>query len=202
VDDYVAWGPLRGLVPYAALAVFIVGATLFALVATTLAVPVAVVAVPASASPSPAASAVRPSTDLSSSGRLAYWRVEANGDYLLWLANADNSRRRSVAKADQPTAVGRTKWSADGSFVAYVDSGVRLVVVRVDGAKTTYTLAPELRADGYRIVDHRFSPSGARIAATVQRATGSQTDVYVSGVGWDLDPTHHDGRRHRGRLAQ
>ena len=80
MDDYVGVGPLRGLVPYAALAVFIVGATVFALVATTLAVPVAVVAVPASASPSPAASAGRPSTDLSSSGRLAYWRVEANGE--------------------------------------------------------------------------------------------------------------------------
>lgn len=175
--------PLRGLVPYAALAILIVGATVVALAATTLSVPAAVVAVPATARPSPAASFIRPSTDLSPSGRLAYWRVEANGDYLLWLANADNSRRRSVAKADQPNAVGRTKWSADGSAVAYVDSGVRLVVVRVDGTRSTYTLAPELRAEGYRIVDHRFSPSGERIAATVQRATGSQTDVYVSGVG-------------------
>jgi hypothetical protein len=175
--------PVRGLVPYAALAAFIVGATILTLVMTTLGSPVAVVAVPPSPTPSAAASLIRPSTDLSSSGRLAYWRLEANGDYLLWLANADNSRRRSVAKADQPNAVSRTKWSADGSAVAYVESGVRLVVVGVDGVKSTYTLAPELRADGYRIVDHRFSPSGARIAATVQRATGSQSDVYVSGVG-------------------
>ena len=174
---------LRGLVPYAALAVFIVCATIFALVATTLAVPVTVAPAQASPSPSAAASAIRPATDLSASGRLAYWRQEANGDYLLWLANADNSRRRSVAKADQPNAVSRTKWSADGSAVAYVESGVRLVVVRVDGTKSTYTLAPELRADGSRIVDHRFSPSGARIAATVQRTTGSQSDVYLSGVG-------------------
>ena len=174
---------VRGLVPYAALAVLIVGATIFALVTTTLGVPVIVAPTPASASPSAAASAIRPSTDLSASGRLAYWRQEANGDYLLWLANADNSRRRSVAKADQPNAVSRTKWSADGSAVAYVESGVRLVVVRVDGTKSSYTLAPELRADGSRIVDHRFSPSGARIAATVQRTTGSQSDVYLSGVG-------------------
>jgi len=174
---------LPGLAPYAALAVLIVGATIFALVTTTLGVPVAVAPAQTSASPSAAASTIRPSSDLSASGRLAYWRQEANGDYLLWLANADNSRRRSVAKADQPNAVSRTKWSADGSAVAYVESGVRLVVVRVDGTKSNYTLAPELRADGSRIVDHRFSPSGARIAATVQRTTGSQSDVYVSGVG-------------------
>ena len=174
---------VRGLIPYAALAVLIVGATIFALVTTTLAVPMALAPAQASASPSAAGSAIRPSTDLSASGRLAYWRQEVNGDYLLWLANADNSRRRSVTKADQPNAVSRTKWSADGSAVAYVESGVRLVVVRVDGTKSTYTLAPELRADGSRIVDHRFSPSGARIAATVQRTTGSQSDVYVSGVG-------------------
>ncbi len=174
---------VRGLVPYATFAVFIVGATVVALVLTTLAGPGSG---PATASATPTAAptaAVRPATDLSATGRLAYWRSEANGDYLLWLANDDNSRRRSVAKADQPGAVSRTKWSLDGGAVAYVESGVRLVVVGIDGGATTYTLAPELRADGYRIVDHRFSPSGARIAATVQRASGSQSDVYVSAAG-------------------
>ena len=172
----------RGLVPYAAFAAFIVGATILALVATTLGTPMAA---PETGSPSPSAapSAVRPVTDLSATGRLAYWRSEANGDYLLWLANADNSRRRSVAKVDQPNTVSRTKWSADGGSIAYVESGVRLVVVRVDGVQTVYTLAPDLRADGYRIVDHRFSPSGTRVAATVQRVTGSQSDVYVSFPG-------------------
>ena len=172
----------RGLLPYAAFAVLVVGVTVVALVVSTLSPQIAA---PEAASPAPTAvatSAVRPTTDLSATGRLAYWRTEANGDYLLWLANADNSRRRSVAKAD-PNVVTRTRWAADGNSVAYVESGVRLVVVRVDGVTTTYTLAPELRADGYRIVDDRFSPSGNRIAATVQRATGSQTDVYVSAPG-------------------
>lgn len=176
-------GQARGLVPYAAFAVFIVGATVVALVATVLGGPPAASAPP---SPSPTASATaaaRPTTDLSATGRIAYWRSEANGEYLLWVANADNSRRRSVAKADQPNAVSRTKWSFDGGSVAYVESGVRLVAVRVDGVATSYTLAPELRAGGYRIVDHRFSPSGARIAATVQRTNGAQTDVYLSAPG-------------------
>jgi len=173
----------RGLLPYAAFAVLIVGATVVALVLTTLSGPAAA---PRASSPGPSAvptAAARPATDLSTAGRLAYWRSEANRDYLLWLANADNSRRRSVAKADDPQAISRTKWSLDGGSVAYVESGVRLVVVRVDGVATSYTLAPELRADGYRIVDHRFSPSGARIAATVQRVNGSQSDVYVSAAG-------------------
>ncbi|MDQ2953301.1 MAG: hypothetical protein M3R54_13665 [Chloroflexota bacterium] len=183
---------IRGLVPYAAFAVLVVGVTLVALITSTLGLPMAAVA-PPTTSPAPAPTAVRPSTDLSASGRLAYWRTEANGDHQLWLANADNSRRRSVAKAD-PGAISRTKWSVDGSAVGYVESGVRLVVVRVDGMTAVYTLAPELRADSYRIVDHRFSPSGARIAATVQRATGSQTDVYLAGVGgtWSRLTTTED----------
>ncbi|HKW78174.1 MAG TPA: hypothetical protein VJQ09_03680 [Candidatus Limnocylindria bacterium] len=183
----------HGLLPYAAVAVLIVGATVVALVVGTLAPPVAA---PETASGSPTAApttTTRPSTDLSPNGRLAYWRSEANGDYLLWLANADNSRRRSVAKADQPGAVTRTKWSLDGGSVAYVDNGVRLNVVRVDGVMSQYTLAAELRADGYRIVDHRFSPSGARVAATVQRVTGSQSDVYVSSSGgWQRLTTTED----------
>src|SRR4051812_16270873 len=152
------------------------------------------VAVAPTATPSSAATLARVSTDLSTTGRLAYWRSEANGDYLLWLANADNSRRRSVTKADQPAAVSRTRGSADGGAGAYVESGVRLVVIRVDGVKTSYTLAPELRADGYRIVDHRFSPSGAKIAVTVQRANTSQTDVFVSAPGgnWTRVTTTED----------
>jgi hypothetical protein len=173
-------------------AVLIVGATVVALVVATL-TPAAPAPTAASATPTATATAApRPTTDLSTTGRLAYWRTEANGDYILWLANADNSRRRSVAKADA-SSVSRTKWAADGNAVAYVESGVRLIVVRVDGVTTSYTLAPDLRADGYRIVDHRFSPSG-RVAATVQRATGSQTDVYVSGpgTGWTRLTTTED----------
>ena len=174
----------RGLVPYAAFAVLVVGATVVALVLTTLAGPAAA---PQTASPSPTVAptvaASRPSTDLSPSGRLAYWRSEATGDFQLWLANADNSRRRSVAKADQQNGVSRTRWAVDGSAIAYVEGGVRLVVVRVDGVTSSYTLPPEVRADGFKITDHRFSPSGMRIAATVQKTTSPQSDVYVAGGG-------------------
>ena len=170
--------PLRGLLPYALVAALVVVASVVAIVISTTGTPAGPGA--ASASPSAAASASRQAvTDLSPNGRLAYWRAEPNGDHLLWVANADNSRRRSIAKTDNPSSITKTKWSVDGNAIAYVEGGIRLVVVRVDGATTSFTLAPELRSDSYRIVDHRFSPSGARIAATVQRQTGSQSDVYV-----------------------
>ena len=171
---------LRGLLPYALVSALVVVASVVAIVVST-AGPSAGPAVAGSASPSAVASATRQAvTDLSATGRLAYWRAEPNGDHLLWLANADNSRRRSVAKTDTPNSISKTRWSSDGNSIAYVEGGIRLVVVRVDGATTSYTLAPELRSDSYRIVDHRFSPSGARIAATVQRQTGSQSDVYIA----------------------
>ena len=172
---------LRGLLPYALVSALVVVASVVAIVVSTGSTPADPTAA-ATASPTAAASASRQAvTDLSATGRLAYWRAEPNGDHLLWVANADNSRRRSVAKTDTPNAVAKTKWSVDGNSIAYVEGGIRLVVVRIDGATTTsYTLAPELRADSYRIVDHRFSPSGTRIAATVQRQTGSQSDVYVA----------------------
>ena len=173
----------RGLLPYAALAVGIVGATIVALVATTLGGPVAAPERPSASPTASLAAAPRPFTDLSPSGRLAYWRLEANGENHLFLANADNSRRRSVAKADRPGSVSRTRWAADGSAVAYVEGGARLVVVRVDGVTAVYALSAELRADGHRIVDHRASPSGTRIAVTVQRIAGSQSDVYLAAGG-------------------
>ncbi|MDP9280999.1 MAG: hypothetical protein M3P38_02745 [Chloroflexota bacterium] len=171
---------LRGLLPYALVSALVVVASVVAIVVSTTSTP-AGPTVAASASPTAAASASRQAvTDLSATGRLAYWRAEPNGDHLLWIANADNQRRRSVAKTDTPNSISKTRWSVDGNQVAYVEGGIRLVVVRVDGATTSYTLAPELRSDSYRIVDHRFSPSGVRIAATVQRQTGSQSDIYVA----------------------
>src|SRR5712692_5688530 len=157
----------RGLVPYALVGALVLVASLGALVLATggasqLASPAA------SRSPSAPPSASRqPVSDLSPLGRLA---------------NADNSRRRSVAKADTPAAITKTRWSADGSAVAYIESGTRLVVVRVDGTATTYALTPALRQDGYRIVDDRFSPSGTRIAATIQKVNSSQSDVYLANV--------------------
>ncbi len=186
---------LRGLAPYALVAALVVVGSVVAIVLSTGGPP----AGPSvTASPSPTATAGtatrRAATDLSPNGRLAYWRAEPGGEHQLWLANADNSRRRSVAKTDTPSTITKTKWAVDGGAVAYVEGGTRLVVVRVDGLTTAYTLAPELRSDNYRIVDHRFSPSGSRIAATIQRQTGSQSDVYIAqgNGGWSRITTVED----------
>ena len=172
------------ILPYAALAVLIVAATVVTLVLAVYGSPGT-----APAAASPAATPVltappRALTDLSANGRLAYWRDDLAGNgYQLWVANTDNSRRRAIAKTAQPSLVSETRWSARGDEVGYVENGVRLVVARVDGVITTYTLAPELRVDGWHIVDHRFSPGGGRVAATVQRSSGSQTDVFLAAAG-------------------
>src|SRR5687768_5108131 len=146
---------LRGLLPYALVSALVVVASVVAIVVSTTGAPTGP-EVAASPSPSAAASASRqPVTDLSATGRLAYWRAEPNGDHHLWLANADNSRRRSVAKTGATSSITKTKWSVDGSSVAYVESGTRLVLARVDGATTSFALSGALRSDNYRIVDHR-----------------------------------------------
>ena len=96
---------LRGLLPYALVSALVVVASVVAIVVSTTSTP-AGPAVEASASPTAAATASRQAvTDLSATGRLAYWRAEPNGDHLLWIANADNARRHSVAKTDTPNAI-------------------------------------------------------------------------------------------------
>ena len=189
--DYVDVTQARRLLPYAGIAVFVVAATVVALVLTTLRMPVGTAEDSGSASASP--SAVRPATDLSPNGRLAYWRLEPSGDYVLWVANTDNTRRRAVSKAPQPRAVTVTKWAANGSAVAYVDTGVHLVVAGLDGTTSTYDLPPDMVAAGYRIVDHAFSPSATTIAVTVQRAAFNELDVLLcsrSGSWTRLTTTH------------
>lgn len=183
----------RRLLPYAGLSAFVVIASVVALLLSALRMPVGGRDTSPSVSPS-ASAAVRPATDLSPNGRLAYWRSEPNGDYLLWVSNVDNSRRRRIASADRPAAVSRTRWSAAGNAVSYIDGGGRLVVVGLDGTQTMYVLPAELRQGGFHIVDQHFSPSGERIAATVQHASLPEYDVMLSTAagGWTRLTTTQD----------
>src|SRR5690349_15319016 len=64
---------------------------------------------------SPAPSASRPAIELSSAGRLAYWRTEPNGDNQLWVSNIDGSGRHPIAKIDLLSRVSSTRWSPDGN---------------------------------------------------------------------------------------
>lgn len=175
----------RRLAPYAAFSAFVVIASVAALLLSTLRLPVGVN--DSAGSPSPSATAlVRPAIGLSSLGHLAYWRTEPNGERVLWVADLDNSRRRSLARTSGSREVTATRWSVDGNAVGFVEQGTRLVVARLDGTQSAYDLPVDLIRERQRIVDHRFSPSGRRVAVTVRRAPFNEFDVLVSDAAGSL----------------
>ena len=116
---------------------------------------------------------------LSPTGRLAYWRQNPAGAFVLWAASLDGSLARPLltlsASASRPTG---TRWTSDGSGVAFVtDTG--LSVIGLDGSRVDLTLPSAPRTAGFRIIDQRWSPSGARVAATVFRSTDARSEVYL-----------------------
>ena len=119
---------------------------------------------------------------LSASGRLAYWRQTPAGAFVLWAANLDGSEARTLATL--PANTSRpfgTRWTGDGSSIAYVnDQGIR--VVNLDGRAFDIPVSAQLRNSGFRVIDQRWSPSGARVAATLQRSTDGKTDVYLGSL--------------------
>ncbi len=123
--------------------------------------------------------------DLSSTGRLAWWRAEPESGAKLWVANVDGTLRRAVAQIDDLRRVSKTRWTPDGSAIAYVDAGAKLVVVRLDGTRSELRLADTLVAEGRRIADQRWSKSGAKVAATVQRTFDGRSDVWIAKAGGD-----------------
>ena len=138
----------------------------------------------ASASPARSSAPAR-GADLSSTGRLAWWRAEPEGGAKLWVANVDGTLRRAVAQIDDLRRVSKTRWTPDGSAVAYVDAGAKLVVVRLDGTRSELRLADTLVAEGRRIVDQRWSKSATKVAATVQRTGDGRSDVWIAVAGGD-----------------
>jgi hypothetical protein len=116
---------------------------------------------------------------LSPSGRLAYWRQSPSGGFVLWASNLDGSEARSLttlaANTSRPFG---TRWTGDGSAVAYVtDLGIG--VIKLDGTRTDIPVPAQVRNAGYRVIDQRWSPSGARVAATLQRSTDGKTETYL-----------------------
>jgi hypothetical protein len=60
------------------------------------------------------------------------------------------------------------------------DQGI--AVAGLDGTHTSIAGFERTRTDGYRLVDQRWSPSGKRVAATLQRSTDGKTDLWIGSV--------------------
>jgi hypothetical protein len=119
---------------------------------------------------------------LSASGRLAYWRQSPSGAFVLWASNLDGSQARSLttlaANTSRPFG---TRWTGDGNAVAYVtDLGIG--VIKLDGTRTDIPVPAQVRNAGFRVIDQRWSPSGRRVAATLQRSTDGKTDLWMGSL--------------------
>src|SRR5438128_1954626 len=120
---------------------------------------------------------------LSSDGRLAYWRQSPSGEFVLWASNLDGSAARSLAtvaaNTSRPFA---TRWTGGGRAVAYATDD-SIGVINLDGTRIDIPGLAQMRAAGFRLIDQRWSPSGKRVAATLQRSTDGKTDLWVGSLG-------------------
>ena len=117
---------------------------------------------------------------LSSSGRLAYWRQSPSGAFVLWASNLDGSAGRPLITLPPNTSRPfGTRWTPEGGAIAYVtDLGIR--VIRLDGTWTDIPV-PAQNA-GFRVIDQRWSPSGTRVAATLQRSTDGKSELWIGSL--------------------
>jgi len=129
-----------------------------------------------------ATAAPRTFAELSRASRLAYWRTDPSGGAELTVSNLDGTLRRGLARAEAVRRVSLTRWTPDGNAIAYVDNGAVLVIARLDGTRSEIGLGDEVRTQGGRIVDHRWSPDSERVAASVVRAD-LRSDVFVAKTG-------------------
>lgn len=168
---------LRPVLPYAFVSISIV---VLSIVAMGLTVGGARVAREPTAS-----SAIAPAP-LSTSGRLAYWRPSPGDDLELWVSDLDGKRRFPIATAPKKADVELTRWSPDGSAVAWMSDG-EVHVMRLDRTRTTVSVPADLQAARWRPVTLEWSPSSKRLAATLRPAGGvsNEGDVFVA----DLDRT-------------
>jgi len=119
---------------------------------------------------------------LSSSGRLAYWRQSPSGAFVLWAANLDGSGPRSLATLPPNTSRPfGTRWVGDGSAVAWAADD-SIGVVNLDGRRIDIPGLEPMRVAGFRLADQRWSPSGRRVAVTLQRSTDGRTNLYLGSL--------------------
>lgn len=161
---------MRRLLPYATVAILIAAGSSYAAISTVR--PVATSTAPGATGSAAATPRVAP--ELSKTARLTYWR-----DNKLWVSNLDGSLRRAVASTEDHGRISLTRWAIDGSAVAFVDGGLSLAVARTDGGRTDVDLPIDLRNNGYRIADIRWSPDATRIAATLLRPGDARSDAFL-----------------------
>jgi hypothetical protein len=130
----------------------------------------------------PSSEATRAAPELSSTGRLAYWRQTPAGAFVLWAANLDGSHARPLTtlppNSSRPFG---TRWTGGGRGVAFVtESGIG--VIGLDGSRVDLSLPGSVRGAGFRVIDQRWSPSGTQVAATVFRSTDGKSDVYLASL--------------------
>ena len=171
----------QALLPYALTALFVVVTSAAALGLAVADVrdvrDAAVDRATASATPAP-----RTFPELSRAGRLAYWRTDPSGGADLVVSNLDGTLRRTLARAEAVRRISLTRWTPDGSAIAYVDNGALLAIAKLDGTRSEIALADEVRSQGGRIADHRWSADAMRVAATVVRAD-LRSDVFLARAG-------------------
>ena len=167
---------IRGLLPYVAVALLVaIGAS--AIVLTSLGSVSSVGVAPADIA--------RPqgALTLSATGRLAYFRQEQSGDLTLWVANFDGTRARPLGtlpgSGPRPFT---TRWTTDGGAIAFINAGIAVSAIRIDGSRFDTVLSADARSAGFRIIDHRWSPSGTKVAVTAVRSSDNRSDVFLASV--------------------
>lgn len=98
------------------------------------------------------------------------------------MSNLDGSAARSIgsvaANTSRPFG---TRWTGDAAAVAYAtDDGIS--VINVDGTRIAIPGLTQMRIAGFRLIDQRWSPSGKRVAATLQRSTDGKTDLWIGSL--------------------
>lgn len=178
---------MRPLLPYAAVALLVVVGSAAALV-YSLPRDGAVPAAPAT----PTAVSLLTGADRGAMARqlgrprFAYWRVDPSGQRRLWVSDAVGSRRWPIGPLTPRDDVRLTRWSPDGTGVAYVLANTELVVSWLDGENLRLPAWRDPGAgEARRIIGYAWSADGRRIAATQRQGSGrtSPTDVFVTDLG-------------------
>src|SRR5579859_2347890 len=145
----------RPLAPYAIAAVLVFVLSVAALTAALATGGLLEERTTSTSSPSPSAS--RAPVELSRAGRIAYWRPDPSSGNQLWVSNLDGSGRQPIATIDLISRVSLTRWSPDGSSVAYADRSQAVVVQRLDGLRSELPLPTALASGGFRLIDLSWS---------------------------------------------